>query len=441
MNKSALLLIHVLLTAIIFKIDSLHAAEFMVDSTIDALDTNVGDGICLSTNGQCTLRAAIQEANALVGSDVIKLNVGQVDLSLVGHDDDLNLSGDLDVLEGLHIIGVSSGKTTIDGHFIDRVLDLSHAPDNTFVYLSNLNITRGHCQISITAERCGSGFLTTGAGVRLENVDVSNHKGHGSTAVGFHVQGACVTGSKVKVSHNNGTSSSAISVYGHGSCLVIDEFEVTHNHLDVAIATQDAMLQLSNGLVAFNDFTGISVGGGSATLTNMTVSSNAHLGILNDDGGRFTLLNSTVTANGTGMSSVGGILDVHGATNGNGGHHGNHFMILRNSIVAGNFGSIWRDIVSATGLGGNIIGDAAIYDGFGDQIDVNISLGSLDNVGGFAFAHKPDLNFIELGINCVELDVRGVMRPQDGNNDGFTSCDSGAVEHVFNEVVFKDGFE
>ena len=37
---------------------------FTVDVTGDGTDANAGDGICLTTGGACTLRAAVQEANA-----------------------------------------------------------------------------------------------------------------------------------------------------------------------------------------------------------------------------------------------------------------------------------------------------------------------------------------------------------------------------------------
>jgi len=38
--------------------------EFIVTSTQDAIDANIGDGICAASNGACTLRAAIQEGTA-----------------------------------------------------------------------------------------------------------------------------------------------------------------------------------------------------------------------------------------------------------------------------------------------------------------------------------------------------------------------------------------
>lgn len=47
------------------------SAGFTVDSNADDPDNNVGDGICMTAGGVCTLRAAIQEANATPGVDGI----------------------------------------------------------------------------------------------------------------------------------------------------------------------------------------------------------------------------------------------------------------------------------------------------------------------------------------------------------------------------------
>lgn len=49
---------------------------FVVNSTADGADANVGDGVCqTATVGQCTLRAAIQEANANENRDTITFNI------------------------------------------------------------------------------------------------------------------------------------------------------------------------------------------------------------------------------------------------------------------------------------------------------------------------------------------------------------------------------
>ena len=44
---------------------------FTVNSTLDEYDSNQNDGVCNTASGVCTLRAAIQQANANVGSDTI----------------------------------------------------------------------------------------------------------------------------------------------------------------------------------------------------------------------------------------------------------------------------------------------------------------------------------------------------------------------------------
>ena len=49
------------------------AASFDVDDTGEAADASPGNGSCATAGGKCTLRAAIQEANALTGSHTINL--------------------------------------------------------------------------------------------------------------------------------------------------------------------------------------------------------------------------------------------------------------------------------------------------------------------------------------------------------------------------------
>lgn len=50
-------------------------AYFVVTSVDDGYDWNIGDGECVAYNGECTLRAAIQEANAIAGLDTITFNI------------------------------------------------------------------------------------------------------------------------------------------------------------------------------------------------------------------------------------------------------------------------------------------------------------------------------------------------------------------------------
>src|SRR5258708_12676964 len=48
-----------------------HAAVYVVDSTADAPDVKPGDHLCVTAAATCTLRAAIQEANAVGGANTV----------------------------------------------------------------------------------------------------------------------------------------------------------------------------------------------------------------------------------------------------------------------------------------------------------------------------------------------------------------------------------
>ena len=52
-----------------------HGTTFTVDSTLDTGDADAGNGICDDGSGNCTLRAAIEEANALTGTHTINFNI------------------------------------------------------------------------------------------------------------------------------------------------------------------------------------------------------------------------------------------------------------------------------------------------------------------------------------------------------------------------------
>src|SRR2546421_5909985 len=51
------------------------AKTFTVNVTGDGADANPGDGACATASGNCSLRAAIQESNAIAGTDNIYFNI------------------------------------------------------------------------------------------------------------------------------------------------------------------------------------------------------------------------------------------------------------------------------------------------------------------------------------------------------------------------------
>jgi CSLREA domain-containing protein len=97
------------------------AGEFVVNSTADMVDANPGDGQCeTDITGDCTLRAAVQEANELEGADTISIPAGVYTLTMEGAGEDLALSGDLDITDQVTITGAGMDATVIDANYLDR---------------------------------------------------------------------------------------------------------------------------------------------------------------------------------------------------------------------------------------------------------------------------------------------------------------------------------
>ena len=72
---TVLLVVAVLFLSYATGVVSADGSTFTVDSTADASDANTGDGLCDDGSGSCTLRAAIEEANASSSLDTISFNI------------------------------------------------------------------------------------------------------------------------------------------------------------------------------------------------------------------------------------------------------------------------------------------------------------------------------------------------------------------------------
>src|SRR5437773_11161979 len=120
-----------------------HAVTFVVNTTADTADAVPGDGICADSGGACSLRAAVQEANALAGPDTT-IQLGAATYVLSGAaGDDLAVSGDLDITGDLTLTGAGTASTIIDGGGVDRVLDIDPSGVGVSVTIANLTVRSG----------------------------------------------------------------------------------------------------------------------------------------------------------------------------------------------------------------------------------------------------------------------------------------------------------
>src|SRR6185369_10018713 len=60
---------------------------FVVDTTADEVDRDASDDLCRTKAGDCSLRAAVMQANASPGHDIIRVRSGTYVLGLTGEED------------------------------------------------------------------------------------------------------------------------------------------------------------------------------------------------------------------------------------------------------------------------------------------------------------------------------------------------------------------
>src|SRR5579859_6437048 len=105
------------------------SVTFTVNSPLDRIDDNVGDGICHTASGTCTLRAAVMEADvasSTAGATII-LPAGIYSLTIPAAVPDGPENGDLNLIAGnpmISIVGAGAASTIIDANQNDRVLSV-----------------------------------------------------------------------------------------------------------------------------------------------------------------------------------------------------------------------------------------------------------------------------------------------------------------------------
>jgi parallel beta-helix repeat protein len=131
------------------------ALTFLVNDTADKVDASIGNGACATSAGTCTLRAAIQEANAHAGADVIRILPGTYAITLAPINENAANVGDFEILDPVTIEKVPDylGDVIIDGgnplpsapviaRGLDRLFEIH--PGAGDVTLRNITLQNGY---------------------------------------------------------------------------------------------------------------------------------------------------------------------------------------------------------------------------------------------------------------------------------------------------------
>ncbi len=462
-------------------VGTVQAVEFTADVFTDTIDINVGDGQCADSNGDCSLRAAILETNALPGTDTIFLLRGEsYVVSIANLLPDSDFTGDLDIKDSLLISIVdplvpaadlnelpvvvgqgfnraSMGHSTASdfasmhqqsaagGDFADRIFDVQSGQDVVFFALGVMN---GDAQLSQSNQFRGGGIFV---GNDVVNFSLLNSYVLGNRAqfgAGLYTLASNNLVSFSDFSYNlgmqpggNGGSTLGVAIYQLGDTIRIQNTAMNFNSKQSGGGSASA-LYLGTGTTAFVFSSIISDNGQGIKIPDTSV-----IGIDGVDANVF-LVNATITNNVNGGLSMG--------TNG-----GTNTVFMRNSVLAYNnapnciFIPAMQDFGDGAGNGHNVSDD--------NSCNLPVNSNNLQNtdprLSGLTPVFSPFSQIFftryplagsplidagsPLPVNvgnpnaCYQFDQRLVERPVNGGYE--TRCDIGAYE--LNDVIFRDDFE
>jgi hypothetical protein len=387
------------------------AASYIVNSNIDATDINEGNGVCDANSApgdQCTLRAALQEANYIAGTDFISFDLPLPSVITLGG------NGALVITESVNIIGPGARALSIESdggisgggdHGIFVIFGSNKVVSISGVTIANGNTTNVPSNTPFTCGPRGGGICLNSASLSLTAVTVRNNTA--TTGGGIYVSSGNLSVRNSTISNNPATFSGGGIEISSGGTAGITNSTISNN-------TSSSGFDGGGGGGVYNS-------GGATLLTNVTVSGNTATG-----------------GPGGGVRNVSGTLSV------------------RNTIIAGNTAGSNPDAAGTlNSLGNNLIGISAGNNGVANNVNgdkvgtsgapINPMLGALQSNGGQTDTQAllSGSPAIDAGNNCVAesaptgcLNVplttdqrgEGFSRQLDGDNNGTAIVDVGAFE-------------
>ncbi|HEX9002702.1 MAG TPA: putative Ig domain-containing protein, partial [Blastocatellia bacterium] len=450
--------------------------SFTVNDLGDAGDATPGNNVCETAtgNGVCTLRAALQEANALTACTPFTIN-----FSVMGT---ITLGSALPAIAhpNLTINGPGAANLTVSGNNLYRVLEIASGSHN--VNLSGLTLANGYIKAADTTAMSGTNqapdglggglySLSTGA-VNVTDCVITNNTAQGGNATGgTNVFGGEGIGAGIYLQSGTGTAkltrctisnNSALGglgmggttqtldgtgrgagVYKHSGSLTVEDCTIADNITDRIDGSVLSSFTNARGAGLFNASGALAVTGstfsgnrrpntltlaGAAiqntanitwTMTNSTFSGNTGSNTIVLIAGTLTMVNCTVANNtlSTTISSAGAIFNQIGST-----------LNLKNTLLGNNTdGPNIKNFGTVTSQGNNFDSDGTttFTNGVnGDIVGTSVNktdplLSRLGNYGGLTQTQAllPGSPAINAGTSsgAPATDQRGITRV--GNTD------------------------
>jgi CSLREA domain-containing protein len=409
-----------------------------VNNTGDGADATPGNGVCETAtgNGLCTLRAAIQEANALTACTPFTINfsvtgaiaLGSVlpnlnhpNLTINNGADPTQLTVRRDTGGNYRIFTITTGRT---------------------VTINGLTMRDGN----VGASGFAGGIYNDNGTLTLNDCVVSNNTA-GTTGAGIGIFSGTTTINRTTIADNTLVTGTSTIVNGAGmyinqGTVTLNATTFSGNRKNDAFPTsiQGAALLLNSATVTATNCT-FSNNTGRQVIGNFATSQHNSLTLLN-----CTISNNTLNSTGVAFGAVETLGISAGVT---------ATTIVKNTIVASNpgNGTAFRTSVNGfstlTSQGNNLCGDATLTPtASGDLTNTNPLLAALGNYGGLTQTHAllPGSPAINAGTasGAPANDQRGIARA--GNVDigafesqGFTlALSSGNNQSAVTSTAFAN---
>lgn len=404
-------------------------AAFAVNSTVDAVDAVPGNGVCATAGSVCTLRAAIQEANALAGDDTIIVPSGTYTLTLAGVNENAAATGDLDLTNNITLTGAGAATTIINGGWIDRVL---HVTGAFTVNISGLTITHGNGS--------GGGLRNDGGVLTITDSAISDNNS-GAAAGGILNSGTLALVHSTIFDNNAGTDAGGISSSGVLT-ITTSIFDSNNAGADAGGIASSGILTITNSTFTSNN-AGADGGGifssGNVKIANSTFYTNnaSSGGGIYSSGGVVTATTSAFSGNtawtGGGIYDGGSVITVthstfaeNSATSG-GGLFTQFDVTIANSTFSDNSASDGDDTYTVSGtltvINSTIFGQIPDPDRAADRTGHRPAGtgGGVYNNGGTVTLRNTIVAGHASGGNCVGTIINGGHNLDDGATCGWGS--------------------